>query len=169
MNALLSLPTFLSAAVVIGGTICISIATYFGARRVLSSRAQPETKELAGSVIFRVSALHGLILALVFAQELVNLTQVRVTTSKEAALIGDVFFDLKRYGAPETVDIRTQLASYTATVLEEEWDTLARKKALSGEAWGRWESVYHAILDLEPQTRRQEDLRRISSELHRGF
>jgi hypothetical protein len=37
----------------------------------------------------------------------------------------------------------------------------ARHKVLSGDAWRHWEAVYHAILDLEPQTQRQEDMWRI--------
>lgn len=161
MGIILALPSFVSALLVIGGTIAISIATYAVARWLLNPRAAPETKDLAGSVIFRVSALHGLILALVFAQELINLTQVRETASKEAALIGDVFFDLKRYDVDATLAIRKGLADYTAAVLDQEWESLARTKMLSGEAWGRWDAVYSAILDLEPRSRRQEDLRRI--------
>lgn len=161
MDAILSLPTFMSGLLIIGGTILISIATYAVARVLLISRSASETKDLAGSVIFRVSALHGLILALVFAQELINLTHVKETTSREGALIGDVFFDLKRYDDAATIDARRDLAAYTAAVLGNEWETLARHKSLSGEAWGHWEAVYHAILDLEPQTLRQEDLRRI--------
>jgi hypothetical protein len=58
----------MSGLLIIGGTILISIATYAVARVLLISRSASETKDLAGSVIFRVSALHGLILALVFAQ-----------------------------------------------------------------------------------------------------
>jgi hypothetical protein len=151
----------MSATLIVGGTILISIASYATARALLISRAVPETKDLAGSVIFRVSALHGLILALVFAQELINQREVRVTTSREAGLVGDVFFDLKRYDGAATVDARRHLAAYTAAVLEVEWQTLAQYKSLSSEAWGHWENVYQAILDLQPVTARQEDLRRI--------
>jgi hypothetical protein len=161
VDTILSLSTAVSGPLVIGGTILISIATYAIARMLLISRAASETKDLAGSVIFRVSALHGLILALVFAQELVNLAHVRATVEREGALIGDVFFDLKRYDGVATIGARKELAAYTAVVLGSEWEILAEHKALSSEAWGHWEAVYGAILDLEPQTLRQEDLRRI--------
>jgi hypothetical protein len=161
LDAILSLPAFVSALLVIGGTILICIAAYAAARALLLKSAVPETKDLAGSVIFRVSALHGLILALVFAQELINHSQVRNTAAREAALVGDVFFDLTRYDAAGTEAIRRDLAAYTEIVLGEEWDTLARHETLSGAAWGQWEKVYHAILDLDPTTLRQQDLRRI--------
>jgi hypothetical protein len=42
----------------------------FGTRAVAAQWVVDDTRELAGSVDLRVSALHGLILALVFAQEL---------------------------------------------------------------------------------------------------
>jgi len=161
LNTIFTLPPLVSATVIIGGTIVLSIVTYLVARVVLHPRSSAESKDLAGSVIFRVSALHGLILALVFAQELVNLNQVRETTSKEAALIGDAFFDLKRYDEQGTTDARQHLAAYVAEVVANEWETLAREHALSGAAWQHWERAYQAVLDLEPTTDRQTHLRAI--------
>lgn len=161
MDIILELSGAAGAIVIVGGTVLLALVSYFGARVVVGSRTDSEARELAGSVIFRVSALHGLILALVFAEELVNLNRIKETTSREAALIADVFYDLKRYDAEGTKATRVDLAKYVAAVLDEEWTTLAAEERLSGEAWARWISAYNAILGLKPEGVRQEALKDI--------
>lgn len=145
----------------IGGTMALALAVFFAARWLLASGAEKETKDLAESVNRRIAALHGLILALVFAQELVNLNQIKDAVAREGALAGDVFFDLKRYDAEATRPAQIALARYVGVVIEDEWDSLATRQQLSGDAWGHWEAVYHAILELEPSSLRQEELKSI--------
>jgi len=156
---ILSLPHFLAGPVIVLGTIAIAFATYFSARAVTAHRGVDESRDLAGSVVIRVSALHGLILALVFAQELASFDQIGETLSREAALIGDVYYDLERFDAELTRPARVDLAAYTAIVLKQEMPGLAEGKPLQEAAWQRWEEVYDAILELEPQGVRQETLK----------
>lgn len=155
------LQSILSGGVIIGGTILLALATYFAARALLIARAEGEARELAGSVIFRVSALHGLILALVFADELVTLNSLKHTVSHEAAIVADVFYDLKRYDEGGTLQIRTAIAEYIGIVVEEEWERLATRGELSDEAWARWVFAYESILSLEPASVRQDTLKPI--------
>ena len=68
-----------------------------------------DSRELAGSVLFRVAALHGLVLALVFAQELISIRDVHVTSAHEAAMLADIYYDLERYDAEGTQEIRAEL------------------------------------------------------------
>lgn len=145
----------------VGGSIGLAIGAYAIGRAFLPSRADKESKDLANSVIIRVSALHSLILALVFAQELINYNEVRVTVAAEAALIGDVFYDLKRYDEKATRPIRRDVAEYVVQVMTNEWPRLAEGKGLHGGAWALWERIYQRILDLKPEAGRQTDLKRI--------
>ena len=147
--------------IIVGGTILLALLSYFLARALLAAGAGGEARELAGSVIFRVSALHGLILALVFAEELVNLNRIEETASHEAAMVADVFYDLKRYDEEATRPIRTELAAYVSVVLSEEWERLATLGQLSEDAWARWIAAYEAILELEPQGIVQRELKAI--------
>ena len=116
-------------------------------------------------MIFRVSALHGLILALVFAEELVSRHKVEQTVSHEAAMLADVFYDLKRYDDPGTRAMRVDLAHYVGTVIDVEWGRLATDRRLSDQAWQRWSLLYEGILDLEPETVRQRALKPVLLEL----
>jgi len=151
-----SAPMLVIGLLTVGGVILVALMTYFLSRALLGGRADEESRDLAGSVIFRVAALHGLILALVFAEELVNVNQIKDATSREAALMADVFYDLKRFDDDGTRAIRTDVAHYVAAVVNDEWNSLAHRRNLSDEAWRRWVAVYEAILDLETATPRQE-------------
>ncbi|SDZ11399.1 Protein of unknown function [Jannaschia faecimaris] len=159
MSALLGLPVALTAAVSVVFIVLLALGSYWLARRVLGPLAVAETRELAGSVLFRIAALHGLVLALVFAQELGSIRDVKVAAAREAAMLGDVYYDSIRYEAEEeTQPVRHHLARYATIVAEEEWAALSSTGRLTASAWAEWEAAYGAILDLEPRTLRQERL-----------
>ncbi len=143
----------------VGGTVLIAWTVYFTVRLLAGQRFSDDTQTLAGSVIIRVSALHGLILALVFAQELVDYTQLQGNLTEEATAIADIWNDAARYGEDVAAQVQPALTRYTHLVVEEEWQELAADRALSAEGWQLREKIYLAVLDLEPRTAREEDLR----------
>jgi len=149
----------LLAILFIFGSILIALAVYFSARRIVGSDFESETETLAGSVIFRVSALHGLILALVFAQELLDYNLLQGNLVREATAVADIYNDIARYGTDQDATVRKALSSYVRIVVDEEWQSLAEDMTLSGEGWALREVVYQAVLDLTPRSPRQEALR----------
>ncbi len=128
-------------------------------RLVSTQSFEDETNDLAGSVIFRVAALHGLILALVFAQNLLNYQEIRTALVHEATAIADIFYDFGRYGAENAEEMQKETLEYARIVKDEEWDLLAQERRLSSDAWVQREILYNAILDLEPETLRQTTIR----------
>ncbi len=142
----------------IGSTVAVAFSAYFAMRWLAAAHVDERTESLAGSVIFRIGALHGLILALVFAQQMIDHNHVRDAMNREASIIEDVFFDLGRYDAEKTLETRKMLARYTHAVVHEEWQSLAAENQLSHKAWREWDIVYQQLLDLEPVGRRQEIL-----------
>lgn len=145
--------------VFITGTILLALAVYFLMRRLVGDNFENDTETLAGSVIFRVSALHGLILALVFAQELVDYNQLQTNLVREATAIADIYNDIRRYGTEAEAPVQAALSAYVRVVVEQEWALLADQQVLSGQAWQLREQVYNALLDLTPETPRQSTLR----------
>jgi hypothetical protein len=117
------------------------------------------TRDLASSVIFRVSALHGLILALVFAQEMVEFQQIKFDGAVEANAVADAYYDSERYDEKAKAEIQAPLAEYLKIVINDEWSKLGSTGFLSPAAWAQWDIVYNKVLDLEPATKRQESLR----------
>lgn len=141
------------------GTILIAWAVYFSMRWIVGKQFANETETLAGSVIFRVSALHGLILALVFAQELVDYNQLQTNLVREATAIADIYNDVRRYGTKAQGTVQSALSEYVRTVVDEEWELLAEAKVLSARGWQLREVAYQTLLDLNPDTPRQTSLR----------
>lgn len=158
LDGILDWPPILSALVFVTATIALALAAYGAMRRVFGEHGDGERRELAGSVIFRVSALHGLILALVFAQEISNLGAADEAAAREAMLVADTYFDLARFDPEESLPIRKSLAEYVQTVSSDEWAELARSRTLDETAWAHWRNAYEATLDLQAATPRQEVL-----------
>lgn len=143
------------------GTILLVLCGYFLMRQIAAVHLVSDSKDLAGSVIFRISALHGLILALVFAQQMLEYHKLQDETVREASVIADIYFDIDRHGSLEIDAIRSSLRNYVTLVVNEEWQSLSQDGELSSAAWQEWEAIYQAILNLETRTMRQEDLRRL--------
>lgn len=140
-------------------TIGLTLGCYFVMRWLTGGDPEAKDRDLASSVIFRISALHGLILALVFAQEMVEYQQLRFESTIEANAIADIYNDARRYGTEDSDLIRRAVATYLDVVVGEEWETLSTTGRLSGVAWGHWHVAYGAVLDLDARTPRQESLR----------
>lgn len=138
----------------------IAVYVIYGTTRAIwGGRQTTETKDLAGSITFRVASLQGLILALVFAQELQDYSDIRADLVTEATAIADVFNDIRRYDTPQMQQVQTTLATYVRHVIDHEWEALSKTGKLSGQGWQYREEVYQTVLDLDPQTPRQTDLR----------
>ncbi|MEI2299927.1 bestrophin-like domain [Ensifer sp. MJa1] len=149
----------LLGALFIFGTVALTLAAYFLMRLIMGSEAEGHEKELASSIIFRVAALHGLILALVFAQEMVEYQQLKYTMAIEAGAIADIYFDAGRYGETYKAPIEQAISAYAAEVIDGEWQSLGDKGRLSQQAWVYWDAAYQHVLNLVPVNKRQESLR----------
>ncbi|UJW74079.1 bestrophin-like domain [Rhizobium sp. SL42] len=141
------------------GAVGLVLGSYFLARRLLTSGDEGDrTHDAASTVAVRVAALHGLILALVYAQELDDYKGIRTDLTQEAVAISDVFNDAARYGGPIVVPVQQHLARYVALVVDEEWQRLAQRQGLSVSAWVEWDKAYNILLDLDPANDRQRYL-----------
>jgi len=139
--------------------MAIVFGSYFLARRLLRVGDEVDrTPDAAASIAVRIAALHGLILALVYAQELDDYKGIRNVLTQEATAVSDVYHDVYRYGGPVVGPVQVTLASYLDTVVNEEWDRLGRGEGLSAQAWIDWDKVYGILLDLSPSTDRERYL-----------
>ncbi|HEY4199181.1 MAG TPA: hypothetical protein VGM83_01345 [Devosiaceae bacterium] len=141
------------------GTIVLSLLIYAAARRIAGNDVPPRHREMAGTMVVRIGALHALILALVFAQEMVDYQKLRSETATEVNAIADVYNDAARYGAVVQVPIQQALSRYVGIVVEKEWHSLGTTGELAQEAWNAWEEAYDLVLDIIPTSLRETSLR----------
>jgi hypothetical protein len=155
------------ASVIVFGTVAAVLAVYFAARTILNPDPDDRAVDLAGKVLIRVATLHGLVLALVFASEVVEYHQLSFESAIETNAASDAFYDADRYGADETEAIRVALRTYLQIAATSEWASLGAGNGLQQEAWLAWNDAYNATLDLVPTNPRQEALRdNILSKIH---
>ncbi|WP_099864582.1 bestrophin-like domain [Pararhizobium haloflavum] len=139
--------------------VALVLGSYSIARHFLhSGDAADRTHDVVGAVATRIAALHGLMLALVYAQELDDYKGIRNLLTEESVAVSDVYNDIRRYGGEAVDVVQGDLARYLDVVVDEEWDMLGRREGLSPTAWGLWQGVYEALLDLTPETDRQSFL-----------
>lgn len=139
--------------------IALVLTPYFITRKLVKFDTETDrTHDAAAAVAFRIAALHGLILALVYAQELTDYQAIRNVLTEEAVAIADVFNDAWRYGGPSVVQIQQDLRDYTNLVVDQEWDLLGKGAGLSMAASAKWNDAYVRLLDLAPATGRQHFL-----------
>lgn len=151
--------SLLIALLFVAIAISLVLFPYFLTRKLVAFNGDTDrTYDAASAVAFRIAALHGVILALVYAQELTDFQSIRTVLTEEAVALADVFYDAGRYGGPQSEAIQRDLADYTALVVNQEWDMLGRGAGLSPEAGQRWNDTYLTLLDLAPASARQNFL-----------
>lgn len=162
------LPDIALALLWIGGGILIVLLAPALARLAIRPEAdEPEsgyhygvaTRDLGQTVGFRVSALYGVILALVYAQELTAYGDVRDGIAEEAVRVLSIWNDAERYGGPSAPVIRSALRDYVVIVVDKEWDLLGTERRLAEQAADARERAVTVALDLQPATPRETWLR----------
>jgi hypothetical protein len=150
---------WITGVAVTAAAVAVVLGMYFLARLVLHPGGEGDkTQDVANAVAFRLAALHGLILALVYAQELDDYKDVRSGLAEEAVAVADVYNDARRYGGPEVAAVQAGLARYLTLVVNEEWTSLGQGDGLSPKAWIQWDDVYNRLLNLTPADDRQRYL-----------
>jgi hypothetical protein len=135
------------------------LSGYLVARRLLNVGGEGDrTHDAAGAVAGRLAALHGILLALVYAQELNDYKSVQSGLGEEAVAVADIFNDVRRYGGSSVDEVQSGLAAYVTIVVDDEWRMLGRRQGLSAKAWRQWDGVYEDLLDLAPASDRERFL-----------
>ena len=143
-------------AAVISALICYGIT-----RALMRSHIDEDSELLAGKIITRLGALHALILALMFAQEMADYRDVSRVVSKEASAINDVFYSLREYdkeNRKSTVVISDMVVNYVKTAMEADRAALAESH-ISSQTVINYYRINRHLRDLQPKNNDQEDLR----------
>jgi len=143
-------------------TAIFSTLTVYGVSRILlGSYTGEDSEPLAARIIGRLGALHGLILALMFAQEMADYRDVTRFVSKEASAISDVYNSLREYdeeNQQSTAAIRGQLFDYVKTISEADRTALAESH-ISHRTWINYHRINRQLRNLQPGNDNQGDLR----------
>lgn len=143
------------AALLILGAMMIGYLPARLLRRRYGPMQPADTRAVASDVMSRIGALHGLILALVFASAHQGAQTFSDDMTEEASAATHVYFNAQRYGAPE---LQSAAVAYLQSAADGDWSALREHGKLSAEGWLVWRALLDAALALEPDDRRQRVL-----------
>ncbi len=159
LAGLLQLPVWLGAALAMVVAIAVSAVPFVIVRRRLSDDLPEKARDVAETVAVRIGAIHGLILALVFAEAQSTHTDLQQEFSKEVSAIEHIALQLDQWGGPEADRLRGQLAAYVRAVLQEEWQEVTGRNQGSRNVGQAYYALDKGILDLKGDTPQQQSLR----------
>jgi hypothetical protein len=152
----------------VGGAILLVLSVQALATRLMPPHHAPDAdghvyslaaRDMAAATGFRIAALYGVILALVYAHELSEFQQVRAGMAQEAVAIADIYYDAGRYGGDVAAPVQQAMATYVRFVVDREWKLLGADQRLSNRAWAARDVAYETVLDAPADTPRQAQLR----------
>jgi len=138
-----------------------TLTVYGVSRLLLGSYTGEDSEPLAARIIGRLGALHGLILALMFAQEMADYRDISRLVAKEASAISDVYSTLQQYDEENleatTTALSDLIVDYVKTVMREDRTWLA-KEQLSQESWLLYQRIGKQLANLPHSDSELEDL-----------
>lgn len=143
----MGLTTFATAILFVLVAVLVGALPFLLGRRLLRLSKGADSVDLAKEVLKQVGAIHGLILALVFADVLGHYGALRENIAGEASLLGAIYYDLRRYDDAQAEAVRPLLVRYATCVVDQEWQSL-RHDRLSAECWYRYDDLFSALLAL---------------------
>ncbi|WP_414471429.1 hypothetical protein [Microvirga sp. M2] len=158
MTAILLLPSWLGAVVAMLIAVAASALPLAIVGRRIRDELSPSAREVTETVAVRIGTIHGLILALVFADAQSTHTNLQQEVSKEIATIEHVALQLDQWDGPEKIELRSRLAAYVEAVLQHEWRADARPQG-SKEAGRAYSDLDVSILNLKADTLQEQSLR----------
>ncbi len=141
--------------------ILSALACYAVVRRIMRRHIEADEELCSRSIIARLGALHALILALMFAQEMDDYRFIIQMVSLETNAIGDVYNTLSVYGEDDpasTSAISNRIADLVANMVELQNASLSEARP-NYSLLADFRRIERELGDLQPTNDKQVDLR----------
>jgi NADH:ubiquinone oxidoreductase subunit 6 (subunit J) len=139
------------AAMLVLTAVCLLL------RRGLGRLMTEADRGVAGNYFSMAGTFTALLLALLTVMVHEEYNGARAAASAEANAVGDLFLFIQSVDDPREGEIEQRIEDYTRAVIDEEWAALARGES-SPRAWRLFYDIGVMIDDLEPETRREQQL-----------
>ena len=143
------------------GAPLLTLGAYVLTRHLMRRAMSEDTADVAASIAFRIAALHGLMISLVFAGEIQNYQQLRFLTRSEATALSEMYADLRHWDDEFGASVRLMIIEYAKVVETEEWPLLASSGVLSKRAWQVLNDIHDKIVAVTPETAAQVEAKSV--------
>lgn len=137
----------------------LSLGSYFAARRFMVNWRSKDTTEVAGAIAFRVAALHGLIISLIFAGEVQSHQTLRFELIDEATALSEMHADLHYLGTTDATKVRSGLEAYLKVAAGPEWSALAGEEGDYTNGWSAFHSLKRSVVEIDATNDLQSEAR----------
>lgn len=150
--------TLILGLVVVGLSILLS---HFGlrmVRRFVPISVLQSQHEVAGFIIGVLGAIYAVLLAFVVVALWNQYQDARATVEREANQLNDLAHLAQ--GFPDQTrqqQLSAMMGAYARSVVEDEWPTMAHGRA-SARTRGALSQLWHAVLEIDPQSNRESAL-----------
>ena len=150
----------MTEAIIMAASVLATLLVYFVARRIAGRDVPDATRDLAAAVGYRIAGLHGLIIALVFAQLALVFRNLEAEVTEEAQTVSSIYTDARRHGGDDAAAIADAARQYVDLVLEHDWDDMRAGTAVDDdEAEAAIATIYDGALTLSHATPAEASLR----------
>jgi len=144
-----SVPTALLVLIVVGGVVGIVLLAVWAVRRWLPATREGFDAEVSSQMLGVVASLFGLLLAFVVVIEYQAFSAAGDTVGAEADGLEAIVRDSYAFGNPGGSAVRSSIAAYVRTVVDQEWP-LMREGKESPAAWDAIDGVFSAMQAYKP-------------------
>ncbi|MCP4384368.1 MAG: DUF4239 domain-containing protein [Hyphomicrobiales bacterium] len=142
VEVILSLPEWIGIVAAMGIATALGLGVYFTSNYLIGAYTTDDLKDPMSNLFRVVGTLIALMLSLSFAEVIYQNTGINNALEREASAIADTFRDLKQFDEEGTRALRMLLVTYTESVIEDDWKSLA-----SDQLSQRSKSVFGEIID----------------------
>jgi hypothetical protein len=134
---------------VVGAVVGIVLLSVWAVRRWLPATRDGFDAEVSSQMLGVVASLFGLLLAFVVVIEFQAFTAAGDNVETEADGLAAIVRDSYAFGDPGGVAVRSSIAAYARTVVDQEWP-LMREGKESPAAWDAIDGVFSAMQAYKP-------------------
>ncbi len=136
----------------------LSVMGLLFVRRLVGVEKLRSFNEVAGNSFQVVGTFYAVLLGLIVVDAMTNMGDLRGTLETEANAVADTYIIARALPEPLRTQVRKECVTYVDSVLEEEWDAMA-KRGFSKKAVVSVKTLWEDLLDFKPTADDEKDIR----------
>jgi hypothetical protein len=149
-NFVLPIPTWLVAAILVGGFAGLSVLATHLLRQVTRRRRSEGHNEVLGFLFSAVAVLYAVLVAFIVFAVWEQFSNAEDVVNREAATLASLYFDAGLFPSPASGESRAYIRAYTESVMDEEFPAMRTGRA-SDDTRARLNDIYSVYGALKPQ------------------
>jgi uncharacterized membrane protein YjgN (DUF898 family) len=155
MHAVTRVPLPLSLSVIVALSVIVPWLAVRGVRRLWPYHALEKSNELVGFSYAIFGLIYGVLLAYTIVVAWERFAETERIVMRESTVLSELWRDSESFPPEIRTSIHRDLASYTESVVENEWPTMGAQGTGDARTIEVYERLWSRSYQIEPQTKNQ--------------